>query len=78
MYVILRIWSRNQEGNSLSKFEIHCSNQSVIVVFQNHVNEAIEMYQEMHMWDDAIQVADAKVNLVSYLYLSVYFLCVMV
>ncbi|BFY99323.1 hypothetical protein BsWGS_02362 [Bradybaena similaris] len=26
----------------------------------NHVNEAIEMYQEMHMWDDAIQVADAK------------------
>ncbi|XP_005107698.1 intraflagellar transport protein 172 homolog isoform X2 [Aplysia californica] len=26
----------------------------------NHVNEAIEMYQEMHMWDDAIEVADAK------------------
>ncbi|RUS80517.1 hypothetical protein EGW08_011738 [Elysia chlorotica] len=26
----------------------------------NHVNEAIEMYQEMHMWDEAIEVADAK------------------
>merc|ERR1719239_642832 len=26
----------------------------------NHVNEAIEMYQEMHMWDEAIAVADAK------------------
>ncbi|KAK0069568.1 intraflagellar transport protein 172 isoform X1 [Biomphalaria pfeifferi] len=26
----------------------------------NHVNETIEMYQEMHMWDEAIEVADAK------------------
>lgn len=30
--------------------------------FQNHVDEAIEMYQEMHMWDEAIEVAEAKVS----------------
>ena len=32
------------------------------VLFQNHVDEAIEMYQEMHMWDEAIEVAEAKVG----------------
>ena len=30
--------------------------------FQNHVDEAMEMYQEMHMWDEAIEVAEAKVT----------------
>jgi len=29
---------------------------------QNHVDEAMEMYQELHKWDDAIIVAEAKVN----------------
>ena len=28
---------------------------------QNHVDEAMEMYQEMHMWEEAIEVAEAKV-----------------
>ncbi|ESP05446.1 hypothetical protein LOTGIDRAFT_228027 [Lottia gigantea] len=31
-----------------------------IYLEQNHINEAMEMYQEMHMWDEAIQVAEAK------------------
>ena len=26
------------------------------------MDEAIEMYQEMHMWDEAIEVAEAKVG----------------
>jgi len=30
-------------------------------MLQNHVDEAMEMYQEMHMWDEAIEVAQAKV-----------------
>lgn len=29
---------------------------------QNAIDEAIEMYQELHMWDDCIAVAEAKVN----------------
>ena len=29
---------------------------------QNAVDEAIEMYQELHMWDDCIAVAKAKVT----------------
>lgn len=29
---------------------------------QNHIDEAMEMYQEMHMWDEAIEVAEAKVG----------------
>lgn len=28
----------------------------------NHVDEAIEMYQEMHMWDEAIEVAEVKMH----------------
>ncbi|XP_050401065.1 intraflagellar transport protein 172 homolog [Patella vulgata] len=31
-----------------------------IYLEQNHVDEAMEMYQELHMWDEAIQVAEAK------------------
>lgn len=31
-----------------------------IFLEQNQVDEAIEMYQEMYMWDEAIQVAEAK------------------
>ena len=27
---------------------------------QNCIDECIEMYQELHMWDDAIAVAEAK------------------
>ena len=30
--------------------------------FQNNVDEAMEMYQEMHKWDEAIEVAEAKVS----------------
>lgn len=26
------------------------------------MDEAMEMYQEMHMWDEAIEVAEAKVH----------------
>lgn len=33
------------------------------VHLQNAIDEAIEMYQELHMWDDCIAVAEAKVNL---------------
>lgn len=29
---------------------------------QNHVDEAMEMYQEMHMWEEAIEVAEAKMH----------------
>ena len=32
-----------------------------IFLEQNHVDEAMEMYQEMHMWEEAIEVAEAKV-----------------
>lgn len=28
---------------------------------QNAIDEAIEMYQELHMWDDCIAVAEVKV-----------------
>ena len=28
---------------------------------QTSIDEAIEMYQELHMWDDCIAVAEAKV-----------------
>lgn len=28
---------------------------------QNAIDEAIEMYQELHMWDDCIAVAETKV-----------------
>lgn len=34
-----------------------------IFYLQNHVDQAMEMYQEMHMWDEAIEVAEAKVYL---------------
>ena len=30
---------------------------------QNNIDEAMEMYQQMHKWDDAIDVADAKVRM---------------
>ena len=43
--------------------------------FQNHVDEAMEMYQEMHMWDEAIEVAAAKVNLQKNVYLE-YFIMI--
>ncbi|WAR22903.1 IF172-like protein [Mya arenaria] len=33
-----------------------------IYLEQNHVEEAMEMYQEMHMWDEAIEVAEAKMH----------------
>ena len=32
-----------------------------ILLEQGHVDEAIEMYQELHKWDEAIAVAEAKV-----------------
>ena len=32
-----------------------------ILLEQGYVDEAIEMYQELHKWDEAIAVADAKV-----------------
>jgi len=32
------------------------------------VDEAIEMYQELHKWDDAIIVAEAKVMVISWLF----------
>ena len=36
----------------------------VFVVFhiQNAIDEAMEMYQELHKWDEAIAVAEAKVG----------------
>ena len=33
-----------------------------IYLEQNNVEEAMEMYQELHKWDEAIEVAEAKVN----------------
>lgn len=37
------------------------STYPLYINLQNHVDEAMEMYQEMHMWDEAIEVAEAKV-----------------
>ena len=31
-----------------------------IYLEQNNIDEAMEMYQELHKWDDAIDVAEAK------------------
>ena len=33
-----------------------------ILLEHGYVDEAIEMYQELHKWDEAIAVADAKVG----------------
>lgn len=33
-----------------------------IYLEQNHIDEVMEMYQELHKWDDAINVAEAKVK----------------
>jgi intraflagellar transport protein 172 len=33
-----------------------------ILLEQGHIDEAIEMYQELHKWDEAIAVAEAKVD----------------
>lgn len=33
-----------------------------ILLEQGHVDETIEMYQELHKWDEAIAVAEAKVS----------------
>ena len=33
-----------------------------ILLEQGYVDEAIEMYQELHKWDEAIAVAQAKVR----------------
>ena len=33
-----------------------------VLLEQGHVDETIEMYQELHKWDDAIAVAEAKVG----------------
>ena len=30
---------------------------------QNAIDEAMEMYQELHKWDEAIAVAEAKVSI---------------
>ena len=32
-----------------------------IYLEQNNVEEAMEMYQELHKWDEATEVAEAKV-----------------
>ena len=32
-----------------------------IYLEQNNVEDAMEMYQELHKWDEAIEVAEAKV-----------------
>ena len=45
---------------------------SICVVLQNHIDEAMEMYQELHKWDEAIIVAEAKVMNGSYLQLIVF------
>ena len=37
-----------------------------ILLEQGHVDEAIEMYQDLHKWDDAIAVAEAKVGRVTW------------
>ena len=31
-----------------------------IYLEQNNINEAMEMYQELHKWDEALEVADAR------------------
>ena len=33
-----------------------------IYLEQNHIDEVMEMYQELHKWDEAINVAEAKVS----------------
>lgn len=34
---------------------------NIAVTLQNAVDEVMEMYQELHMWDECIAVAEAKV-----------------
>lgn len=34
---------------------------NISVTLQNAVDEVMEMYQELHMWDECIAVAEAKV-----------------
>lgn len=34
-----------------------------VFYLQNAIDEAIEMYQMLHMWDDCIAVAEAKVEM---------------
>jgi intraflagellar transport protein 172 len=33
-----------------------------IYLEQNHIEEAMEMYQELHKWDDALALAEARVR----------------
>lgn len=33
-----------------------------LLSLQNAIDEAVEMYQELHMWDDCIAVAEARVS----------------
>ena len=33
-----------------------------IILEQNAIDEAMEMYQELHKWDEAINVAQGKVR----------------
>ena len=32
-----------------------------IYLEQNHIDEAMQMYQELHKWDDALNLAEARV-----------------
>ncbi|XP_014675210.1 PREDICTED: intraflagellar transport protein 172 homolog [Priapulus caudatus] len=46
----------------LAVLDKHLKLAEAIYLEQNSVDEAVEMYQELHMWDRAIDVAEAKAH----------------
>lgn len=42
-------------------WDILIAASNIAVTLQNAVDEVMEMYQELHMWDECIAVAEAKV-----------------
>ena len=46
----------------LAVFEKHFKLAESIYLEQGQVEEAMEMYQELHKWDESILIAEAKVR----------------
>lgn len=51
----------NMQNRCLSKTPYKVTGLSLVCVLQNAVDEVIEMYLELHMWDECIAVAEARV-----------------
>ena len=60
-----------QGGNGFDYYKVRARNAIMnrnfklaesIYLEQNNVEEAMDMYQELHKWDEAIEVAEAKVS----------------